>query len=70
MDRAGIFDPQRSGHGPIISHEARPENRTFYEFAEVKPRGPVFSFGSCFSFCRRTFHMSSPPLGSPARRLR
>ena len=27
MDRAGIFDPQRSGHGPILSHGARPENR-------------------------------------------
>jgi len=27
MDRAGIFAPQRSGHGPIISHGARPENR-------------------------------------------
>jgi hypothetical protein len=28
MDRAGIFDPQRSGHGLTISHGARPENRT------------------------------------------
>jgi hypothetical protein len=28
MDRAGVFDPQRSGHGPILSHGARPENRT------------------------------------------
>ena len=31
MDRAGIFDPQRSGHGPVlsqISHGARPGNRT------------------------------------------
>src|SRR5271157_3821275 len=27
MDRAGIFDPQRSGHGLIISHGARPANR-------------------------------------------
>ena len=42
----------------------------FYEFAEVKLHGSVFSFGSCFSSPGRTFHVSIPPPGSPTRRLR
>ena len=37
MDRAGIFDPQRSGHGPIKSHGARPENRK----PDLIPRSPI-----------------------------
>ncbi len=44
--------------------------RPFYEFAEVKLHGSVFSFGSCFSSPGRTFHVSIPPPGSPTRRLR
>jgi len=27
MGRARMFDPQRSGHGPTVSHGARPDNR-------------------------------------------
>ena len=52
---------------PLLAHLPHIEP-TFYEFAEVKPRRQVFSFGSCFSSPGRTFHTSSPPPGSPTRR--
>src|SRR5271157_4083937 len=41
MDRAGIFDPQRSGHGPILSHGARPEHRK----PDPTPRSPLYLRG-------------------------
>src|SRR5271157_4572664 len=55
--------PRPDFHRQVQRHYGL-HNRPFYEFAEVKPRGSVFSFGSCFSSSRRTFHVSIPPPGS------
>ena len=64
-DPAAGNPPERSN-----CSKARFHHPAFYEFAEVKLHGSVFSFGSCFSSPGHTFHVSIPPPGSPTRRLR
>ncbi len=42
MDRARVFDPQWSGHGPILPHGARRENRK----AALAPQSTLHHFAS------------------------
>src|SRR5271157_3403433 len=60
MDRAGIFDPQRSGHSPIISHGARPKNRT-------SPREATSAGPACARWLRFPLIPGLRPRGSPGR---
>jgi hypothetical protein len=45
MDSAGIFDPQRSGHGPLLSHGARPDHRKPDPTTAKAPRDPAKPHG-------------------------
>ena len=70
-DRALLGSHMLRGEIEAIRHRLpKTENRAFYEFAEVKLRGSVFSSESWFSSSRRTFHVSIQPPVSMTCRLR